>query len=96
MHYLYARVFGNCLNNKFILIACALLFIQPLFPGTTGKISGVLTDKETGDPLIGANVMIMGTPLGAETCVQSCGCWRFFAQSFLPKDDDEMVLFYPS
>ena len=69
MHYLHSRVFGNCLNNKFISVVCTLFFIQPLFPGTTGKLSGVLTDKETGDPLIGANVMIVGTPLGAATDV---------------------------
>ena len=65
MHYLYSRVFGNCLKYKFIAISFALIFIHPLFSGTTGKLSGVLTDKETGDPLIGANVMIVGTPLAA-------------------------------
>ncbi|GIS53698.1 hypothetical protein Ct9H90mP29_07400 [bacterium] len=27
----------------------------------------VATDKETGEPLIGANVMVDGTPLGAAT-----------------------------
>ena len=51
MHYIHSRAFGNCLNNKFISIACTLLFIQPLFPGTTGKLSGVLTDKKTGDKI---------------------------------------------
>ena len=67
MHYLYSKILGNCLKNKFFTISFVLLFMNPLFSGTTGKLSGVLTDKETGDPLIGANVMIEGTPLGAAT-----------------------------
>jgi outer membrane receptor protein involved in Fe transport len=32
---------------------------------TTGKISGVVTDNETGSPLMGANVVIDGTYMGA-------------------------------
>ena len=46
---------------------CLLLTIQFAFSGTTGKLSGKVTSKETGDPLIGANVMIDGTLLGAAT-----------------------------
>ncbi len=40
-----------------------------LFAGTTGKIAGVVKDKETGEPLPGANVVIVGTTLGAATNV---------------------------
>ncbi|MBU1101016.1 MAG: TonB-dependent receptor [Bacteroidetes bacterium] len=36
-----------------------------LFAGTTGKISGKITDSKTGDVLYGANVIIMGTIMGA-------------------------------
>ena len=36
-----------------------------LFSQTTGKISGVVTDRESGTPLPGANVVIVGTQLGA-------------------------------
>jgi outer membrane receptor protein involved in Fe transport len=36
-----------------------------LFAGTTGKIAGTLTDASTGEALIGANIMIVGTTLGA-------------------------------
>ena len=35
--------------------------------GETGKITGILVDHETGDPLIGANVIIEGTTMGAST-----------------------------
>ncbi len=33
--------------------------------GTTGKIAGRVTDRETGNPLPGANVVIVGTTMGA-------------------------------
>lgn len=36
-----------------------------IFAGETGKISGYIVDKSTGEPLIGANVIIEGTYLGA-------------------------------
>ncbi len=35
--------------------------------GVTGKIAGVVTDASTGEPLIGANVQVSGTYLGAAT-----------------------------
>jgi len=43
-----------------------LFFILPgiLFAGTTGKLTGVLSDQETGDPLIGCNIILTGTDLG--------------------------------
>ena len=40
-----------------------------LFGGTTGKISGVVRDAVNGEPLVGCNVMIEGTALGAATDV---------------------------
>jgi len=43
----------------------SLLWVQSLLAGTTGKISGYVTDKSTGEPLVGANVSIVGTTMGA-------------------------------
>jgi outer membrane receptor protein involved in Fe transport len=37
------------------------------FGGTTGKIAGRVTDTKSGEPLIGANVVVQGTSLGAST-----------------------------
>lgn len=49
--------------KKFFFIC---LFITGLvYAGTTGKIAGKVTDTKTGEPLIGANIQIMGTTLGA-------------------------------
>ncbi|HDL59838.1 MAG TPA: carboxypeptidase-like regulatory domain-containing protein, partial [candidate division WOR-3 bacterium] len=42
-------------------------FIGSLYAGTTGKITGRVIDKETGDPLPGANVVIVGTKIGTAT-----------------------------
>ncbi len=44
-----------------------VLGAQLLFAGTTGKIVGMVTDAETGDPLPGVNVVVEGTNLGAAT-----------------------------
>ncbi len=43
----------------------ALILIAPLWSGTTGKIAGTITDKSTGEPLPGANIVVAGTTLGA-------------------------------
>lgn len=38
-----------------------------LFAGTTGKLAGIITDSNTNEPLIGANVIITDTEFGAAT-----------------------------
>ena len=48
-----------------------LLGVVPyLFAGTTGKISGTVVDAETGEPLVGTNILIVGTDMGAATDVE--------------------------
>jgi len=54
---------------RLFLLYC-LLFLQVLiYPvlAQTGKISGKVTDANTGEPLIGANVLVEGTTMGAAT-----------------------------
>ncbi|GAB4176307.1 MAG: hypothetical protein Kow00108_11620 [Calditrichia bacterium] len=53
---IYTRVFLLLLMTVVVLLA-----------GVTGKISGTVTDKNTGEPLVGANVLIEGQLLGAST-----------------------------
>ena len=48
------------------------LVLTAVFPvlvwaGTTGKIAGIVTDNDTRNPIMGANVMVVGTTLGAAT-----------------------------
>ena len=49
------------------ILSIIVLVSQFTFAGTTGKLVGRVTAKETGEPLIGANIMIEGTILGAAT-----------------------------
>ena len=44
-----------------------LLFASSAFSGTTGKIAGRIFDAKTNEPLIGANIIIVGTSMGAAT-----------------------------
>ncbi len=54
------------------LFLCVLVFIfmpAELFGGTTGKIAGKVIDAKTKEPLIGVNIVITGTTMGAATDV---------------------------
>jgi outer membrane receptor protein involved in Fe transport len=49
-----------------ILTICFILFVGiSLVFAQTGKIAGNVLDSDTGEPLVGANVVIVGTTLGA-------------------------------
>jgi outer membrane receptor protein involved in Fe transport len=50
-----------------LLITLVLGFSISLLAGTTGKIAGKVTDAETGQPLVGVNIIVEGTTLGAAT-----------------------------
>ena len=47
-----------------LLFILGFFFLQTIFASDTGKITGTVTDKETGDPLPGANVIISETIIG--------------------------------
>jgi len=48
-----------------LVVLSFLLYSPNAIAGVTGKITGVVTDSETGEPLVGANVIIEGTTMGA-------------------------------
>lgn len=52
--------------SKFLFIL-SLFASSLIFSGTTGKIAGRVIDAETGEALIGANILLLGTNLGAAT-----------------------------
>lgn len=52
-------------RKLFVLIFSIFSVISMVFAGTTGKIAGMVVDNDTGDPLIGVNVMLAGTTMGA-------------------------------
>lgn len=49
------------------ILAFIFLFMSILWAGTTGKIAGRVLDQSTGEGLAGANVVIIGTTMGAST-----------------------------
>ena len=55
------------LHTVISTVTILLLFSTTIFAGTTGKIVGTVKDKNTGEALIGANVVLEGTGMGAST-----------------------------
>ncbi|MGB2960182.1 MAG: carboxypeptidase-like regulatory domain-containing protein, partial [Bacteroidota bacterium] len=58
--------------SRFIRLAAVLILVYsgvtPLPANTpTGSIKGTVTDRDTQEPLLGANVLVAGTKLGAAT-----------------------------
>ena len=52
---------------KYSLIIISILIINILNAGTTGKISGAVTDVNNNEPLVGCNVIIESTGMGSST-----------------------------
>lgn len=49
------------------LVAALFLHVSVLFADTKGKISGTIVDKKTSEPLIGVNIILVGSTMGAAT-----------------------------
>lgn len=55
-------------RKLFAIVLLVLASVTVLvYSGTTGKITGQISDATTGEPLISANVVIRGTTMGAAT-----------------------------
>jgi len=60
------KVRGMSKKKVFTILSLLLIFIcGTAFAQTTGKISGRVFDKKTGEPLIGCNIIVEGTTMGA-------------------------------
>lgn len=55
------------MRKLFLLLFVHILLLTSVIFAQSGKISGTITDVNTGDPLIGVNVIVDGTALGAAT-----------------------------
>jgi len=53
--------------NRVITCLVVIFLYQQIYAGVTGKISGRITDKKTGEALPGVNIFLSGTSLGAAT-----------------------------
>lgn len=52
---------------KKIIIVLQLVSLSLIYAGQTGKIAGKILDSETNEPLIGVNILIVGSSMGAAT-----------------------------
>lgn len=53
--------------KNYITTLVFMLLVSSVFAGVSGKITGKITDSDTGLPLIGANIILHGTSAGAAT-----------------------------
>lgn len=53
--------------KRFLLSFTLTLGMSTFLLAQSGTVAGRVTDTDTGDPLVGANVTVMGTNLGAAT-----------------------------
>lgn len=60
---------GKIMFRKFYTLIFFVLVAFSFAVAQTGRVAGKVTDKQTGEPLIGANIIISGTSLGAATDV---------------------------
>jgi hypothetical protein len=61
------RTVRFCAKYFSIILAMSLFSGQSLFAAGSGTIKGKILDSLTGDPLIGVNVIVVGTNLGASS-----------------------------
>lgn len=52
------------------LFALTFLISSIIFAGTVGKISGKIKDAQSGESLVGANIVIVGTTMGASSDIE--------------------------
>ncbi len=55
------------MNKPLLLLFLIVAIAASLIAGTTGKVAGTITDAKTGEPLVGVNILIEGTAMGAST-----------------------------
>lgn len=77
----------NCARMKFKLLAMFLFPVLLLAQGETGKLVGVVSDAATKEPLIGANIVLSGTSIGAATNVEG----KFIILNIPPGNYDVVV-----
>jgi len=53
------------LKNFYLIVFSVFVLFNYMYAGTTGKITGNIVDKTTGQPLVGVNVEILSAGIGA-------------------------------
>ena len=73
----------------FYLFVYMFLSVVIIIAGTTGKVKGRILDVETGEPLQGANVQIVGSSLGAATDING-----FYFMLNVPPGQHDLIVTY--
>ena len=60
---------GLLLRSLFLSAALSIVICEIAWGGQTGKITGMIVDGATGDPLQGVNIVLEGTSLGTFTAL---------------------------
>jgi outer membrane receptor protein involved in Fe transport len=55
------------MSSALLFVSLISILVSGLSAGTTGKIAGVVTDATTAEPLIGVNIIVEDTQMGAAT-----------------------------
>jgi hypothetical protein len=55
------------MKNQHLYFVILLMIFPALLFAASGKLSGLISDENTADPLIGVNVVVEGTTMGAST-----------------------------
>lgn len=55
------------INALWEYVTAVMIAASWIHAGTTGKLAGAVRDAETGEPLVGCNIIVEGTDLGAAT-----------------------------
>jgi len=61
------RYFHQVMTSLVKLLALVFLCNHLLLAGTTGKLTGIVKDAKSGEPLVGVNILVVGTDRGSST-----------------------------
>ncbi|MDO8549678.1 MAG: carboxypeptidase-like regulatory domain-containing protein, partial [Ignavibacteria bacterium] len=69
------------LKSVYLMFVVVVFCTTHLIAGETGKISGRVTDKQTGENLLGVNIILIGTTMGAAADEEG----RYYIINILPR-----------
>ena len=58
------------LKTVIVMVLFAVILPSVMYTGQTGKIVGKVSDKKSGEPVVGASVLLQGTKSGASTDIE--------------------------
>jgi len=81
------KYFIQKLRNLTLVLLLIVISGSLVYAGTTGKIAGKITDSQTGEAVVGANIIIEGTYMGAAADVDG----YFYINNITPGDYNVVI-----